>query len=101
MDRPGTWDEEEAVSAGPIRHPDSGEIGQGKEIGDQEVTQTRGPENCGQNLQDPGRAALGTEPCPLRFPGGREQEASLTVPPLRFWEIVPLEPGGSVRTVAL
>lgn len=63
MDRPGTWDEAEAVSAGPIRNPDSGEIGQGKEIGDQEVTQTRGPENCGQNLQDPGHAALGTERC--------------------------------------
>lgn len=68
MDRPGTWDEAEAVSAGPIRNPDSGEIGQGKEIGDQEVTQTRGPENCGQNLQDPGRAALGTEHLPFTVP---------------------------------
>lgn len=68
MDRPGTWDEAEAVSAGPIRHPDSGEIGQGKEIGDQEVTQTWGPENCGQNLQDPGHAALGTEHLPFTVP---------------------------------
>lgn len=50
--RPGTWDKGGAIRAGPIRHPDSGEIGQGKETGDQEVTQTWGPENCGQNLRD-------------------------------------------------
>ncbi|XP_039697952.1 uncharacterized protein LOC120585688 [Pteropus medius] len=27
--RPGTWDKDEAISAGPIKHPDSSEIGQG------------------------------------------------------------------------
>lgn len=40
MFRPGTWGKDEVIDAGPIGNPDSGETGQGKEIGDQEVTQT-------------------------------------------------------------
>lgn len=63
--RPGTWDKDEAISAGPIKHPDSSEIGQGKEIGDQEVTQIWGPENCGQNLQDTRGRCSGNRMLPL------------------------------------
>lgn len=51
MFQPGRWDKDEVISGGPIRNPGSGEIGQGKEIGGQEVTWTRGPKNHGQNLR--------------------------------------------------
>ena len=52
MFRPGMWDKDEIISPGPIRRPNSGEVGQGKEIGHWEVTWTWGAKNQRHNLQD-------------------------------------------------
>ena len=94
------WDKDDITSAGPMGHPASGEIGQGKEIGGREV-------NHRQNLP----MSLGAERCSaservcstsgLQFPLGKvpargRKPGDCIVPPVfPFGKLGPLESGGS------